>query len=194
MAYAVDWIGKVITIPTSDLVLVSGTRYQLPMSDFLGEIRRLEAAFDQGLWAPQILEHANPRLDFVGTNYVGFDEILNSYQIQFTGVATRIDLIGTNNDIVDVLIPTGIAVVPSNSAGLQKVQTGGGLSPTQDQRIKDVWDIIRGKNVINRTTGRLEVYDEFGVLLYTAPLYEDAAGTTPVGPDSERADRRDRLA
>lgn len=138
MAYAVDWIGKVITIPTSDLDFVSGTRYELQMSDFLGEIRRLEAAFNEGLWAPQILEHANPRLDFVGTNYVGFDEVINGYQIQVSGVATRVDLIGSNNNIVDVLIPTGVSVVPSNSAGLQKVSTGGGLDPTEKVQIREL--------------------------------------------------------
>ena len=124
MAYSVDWVGKVISIPTADLDLVSGTRYSLQMSDFLGEIRRLEAAFDEGLWAPQILDHANPRLNFAGINFAGFDELINGYQVQVTGVATRVDLIGSNTNFVDRLIPTGVSVVPSNSAGYILVETG----------------------------------------------------------------------
>lgn len=118
MAYSVNWLTKVITIPTSDLVLISGTRYRLSMEAFLIEIRRLESAFNEGLWAPQILEHTNSKPDFAGANYVAFDEVINGYTLQITGVAKRVDVTDTNNNIVDVLIVTGVSVVPSNSAGL----------------------------------------------------------------------------
>lgn len=128
MAYTVDWIGKVISIPTSDLTLVSGTHYQLQMSAFLVEIRRLESAFNEGLWADQILDHTNPKLDFAGIDFAGFDEVINGYTIQVTGAATRVDLLGSNNNIIDVLIATGVSVVPSNSAGLQIVATGSGVT------------------------------------------------------------------
>ena len=138
MSYSVDWVAKVITIPTSDLILISGTRYQLQMLDFLIEIRRLEAEFDEGLWAPQILNHTDDRPDFAGVNYAGFDEMINGYTIQITGAATRVDLTGTNNNLIDVLIPTGVSVVPNNSAGLVAVQTGTGLSAEQDQRLIDI--------------------------------------------------------
>lgn len=138
MAYSVDWTTKVITVPTSDLTLVSGTHYQLQMSAFLGEIRRLEAGFTDGLWAPQILDHTNPKLDFAGTDYAGFDEVFNGYTLQFTGVATRVDLIGSNNNIIDVLIPTGVSIVSGNSQGLQLVSTGSGLSAEQDTKLSNV--------------------------------------------------------
>lgn len=138
MAYSVDWVAKVITIPTSDLTLISGTRYSLDMQDFLIEIRRLESAFDEGLWAPQIVDHTDSKPDFAGVDYAGFDEVINGYTIQVSGVATRVDLLGSNNNIVDALIPTGVAIVPSNSAGLQRVQTGSGLSGEQDQRLIDI--------------------------------------------------------
>ena len=125
MAYIVNWITKVVSVPTDDLTLISGTRYSLDMSDFLAEIRRLEWEFSGGLWASTILDHTNTRFDFAGVNYAPFDDLLNDYTVEFTGIATRVDLLGSNNDIIDVLIPTGISVVPSNSAGLQIVQTGG---------------------------------------------------------------------
>lgn len=138
MAYSVDWINKLVTVPTSDLTLVSGTHYKLLMSNFLVEIRRLEAAFDGGLWAPQILEHTNPKLDFAGASYAGFDEIINGYTLVFTGVATRVDLIGSNTNIIDVLVVNGVSVVPNNSSGLQIVAVGSGV--TAD----DKTDIING--------------------------------------------------
>lgn len=118
MAYTVDWISKVVTIPTSDLILVSGTRYQLNMWDFLLEIRRLESAFDGGLWAESIVDHGNTRVDFAGVDYAPFDEIINGYLITFTGAALRVDLVGSNNNLVDVFYAPGVSVVPSNSAGL----------------------------------------------------------------------------
>lgn len=73
------------------------------------------------------------------------------------------------------------------------VVTGSALTTLQDTRLKDAWDILRGKNVVNRSTGMLEVYDAAGVLLYVAPIFEDAAGLTPVGAASTKIDRRDRL-
>lgn len=118
MSYSVDWINRVVTIPTADLTLVSGTRYSLPMGDFLAEIRRLEWEPTEGLWAPAIVDHSNTRFDFAGANYAGFDEIINGYTIQFTGAAERVDLLDSNNNFIDALIPTGVSVVPSNSAGL----------------------------------------------------------------------------
>lgn len=135
MSYSVDWIAKVITIPTSDLTLVSGTRYQLPMSLFLIEIRRLESEFAEGLWAPQILDHDNPKLDFAGANYAGFDKVINGYTLQVTGLALRVDLVGSNNNIIDVLIATGVSIVPSNSAGLQLVSVGSGLSTEEHDKL-----------------------------------------------------------
>lgn len=142
MAYTVDWISKVISVPTADLTLVTGTRYSLTMSDFLAEIRRLEWEFAEGLWALPILDHTNTKVDFAGVDYAPFDDLLNGYTVQFTGVVTRVDLLGSNNNIVDVLVVTGVSVVPSNSAGLQIVNTGGGVgTPAEVQAA--VWSALQ---------------------------------------------------
>lgn len=128
MAYVANWVTKVISIPTSDLTLVSGTRYSLDMAECLTEVRRLEWLFDEGLWAPAILEHSNTRFDFAGANYAPFDEFINGYTVQITGIATRVDILGSNNNLADVLISTGITVVTFNSAGLQIVEAGSGVT------------------------------------------------------------------
>lgn len=156
MAYSVNWITKVITIPTSDLTLVSGTRYSLDMADFLAEVRRLEWEFSEGLWAAPIVDHTNTRYDFAGINYAPFDDLLNDYTVQFTGVATRVDLLGSNNDLIDVLIPTGVSVVPSNSAGLQIVQTGSGVTQQdKDDITAGVWDELLSGHETSGTFGYL---------------------------------------
>lgn len=117
MAYTVNWVTKVITIPASDLVLVSGARYRLEAVSFTQEIRRLEWQFSDGLWASQILERDSTRFDFAGVDYAPFEKVINGYTIEFVGGMTRVDLIGSNTNIADVLIANGVTVVPSNSAG-----------------------------------------------------------------------------
>ena len=119
MAYSVNWITKVITIPTADLVLVVGNEYNLPMQEFLDEIRRLEWDPSDGLWAPAILEHTNSKPNFAGASYAGFDSIINGYTITISGTATRVNITGSNNNLIDVLNVTGVSLVPTNSAGLQ---------------------------------------------------------------------------
>lgn len=141
MAYTMDWVAKEIQIPTTDLVLVGGTEYNLPMQDFLDEIRRLEWDFADGLWAPAILDHTNSKPNFAGANYAGFDDIINEYHIHITGAATRVNLLGSNNNLVDVLIVTGVSIVPSNSAGLQLVNTGGGVG-TPAEVASAVWNAL----------------------------------------------------
>jgi len=144
VAYSVNWITKVITVPTSDLTLVSGTHYSLDMADCLAEVRRLEWEFTEGLWAPAILDHSNTRFNFAGANYAPFDGFINGYTLQITGAATRVDLLGANTDLVDILIPTGVSVVPSNSAGLQVVATGSGVTEQDKLDIADrTWEALQ---------------------------------------------------
>ena len=141
MSYTVDWIAKVITIPVGDLTLVSGTHYRLNMYDFLTECRRLEAEFTEGLWAPQIVAHENTKFGFAGADYAPFDDIINGYTVEFGAGPTRVDLVGSNNNLVDILIPTGVAVVPSNSAGLQLVSIGSGLSTEEHDQLMSMPDV-----------------------------------------------------
>ncbi len=147
MSYTVNWLTKVITIPVGDLTLVSGTRYSLDMSDFMIECRRLESSFTDGLWASQILLHDNTKVDFAGADYAPFDDIINGYEVQFGAGPTRVDLLGSNNNLVDVLIPTGVAVVPSNSAGLQRVtiSSGSGLSTVEHDALIEVLKLTGNK-------------------------------------------------
>ena len=100
---------------------------------------------------------------------------------------------GLNDQVIKATGAAGdITVLESPVDGITVV-TGSALTTPQADQLKQAWQILRGKNVINRLTSELEVYDEFGALLYTAPIWEDAAGTIPVTGTSEKIDRRDRL-
>lgn len=121
MSYSIDWITKIVVIPASDMVLVSANYYSLDLSLFHKEIRRLE--WTEGLWAIQVLEHTNSKPSFAGASYAAFDEIINGYTVQFEAGIERVDLVGSNNNIIDVLIYSGAGVVPTNSAGLQDLST-----------------------------------------------------------------------
>lgn len=167
MAYSVNWVTRVISIPHTDLTLVSGTRYSLSMDTFRVEIRRLESAFNEGLWAPQILDHTNPKIDFAGSDYAGFDELINGYSVTFTGSVERVDLLGSNNNLIDVLNATGVSVVPSNSAGLQRITSGSGLSTAQDQRLTDVHKAHFNRRRWDKVGHQVILYDDDGV----TPIY-----------------------
>lgn len=144
MAYSVNWITRVVSIPASDLTLISGTRYKMDMFTFLIEMRRLESSFTEGLWAAQTVEHTNPKLNFAGADYAGFDEIINNYTLTFTGVVTRVDLVGSNNNVFDVFNANGVSVAANNSAGLQKVSSSSGLLPGD---VEDITDSVLGSPI-----------------------------------------------
>lgn len=161
MAYLVDWISKVITVPVADLTLVSGTRYQLNLEHFLNEIRRLEWEFSEGLWAQYILEHSDTRFDFAGANYAAFDEVVNGYTVTIgAGAVTRVDLIGSNNNIADVINNTNIILVSANSAGLTNIS-----------EIRST--AFNGKVVMNSDTGFDSIVYPTGTLKRPAKFLDD---------------------
>lgn len=113
-----------------------------------------------GLWAEQILEHVNPQIDFAGADYFGFDKIVNGYQVQFNAPATRVDLVGSNNNIADVLISNGITVVPSNSAGGQRIlDSNANLPPEQEALIQEVHEAHYNRRKHDAVNDTLTIYD-----------------------------------
>ncbi len=192
MAISVNWITGEISIPQADLTPLGGSLYQLDMDVFRLALKDLEYS-EEGMPWPRTHDH-NTEVTFSGVTYGRSVIILAPYFVTFEDLSYRVNLVGGNTNLTDRLTLNNVQVIPSNSAGLQTITTGSGLNATQDARLKDAWDILRGRNVINRSTGQLEIYDENNVLLYTAPIYEDSGGGTPVGPASQKIDRRDRMS
>ena len=210
MAYSVNWTTGEISIPVSDLTLISGTEYRLPMSDFLTGIRNVEWGFNEGLSYDQILEHTDPKT-LSGVNYAAFDVINSPYTITLDPSATKVTLEGSNNNLIDVLNINGVSVISSNSAGLVVTAGGGSLTAA------DVWNyaleniagtntiggflkdkiltqdkLLKNKTETNPVTGVMTVYDDDNTtVLFTANIWENIAGTTPYAGNA--VNRRDRL-
>ena len=138
MAYSVDWISKVFTIPQGDLTFLSGNNYSLSLVDVHNELRRLEWSFTDGLWAPRIANFYET-VTLSGIPKSPSVEITNGYTFNFTGSNYNVILSDYDNNLVDVYIPSnGISILGNNSVGRQTVTTGSGLSIEQDQKLTDI--------------------------------------------------------
>lgn len=136
MAYTVDWVTKVITIPVSDLTLISGSNYSLDMSDVHVEVRRLESAFDEGLWAPETITFY-PTVILSGIAKPPTVEFINGYTIAMGGSNYNCFLTGYDTNFLDVLVPgNGISVLANNSIG--KIETGtSGLTAAESAQLSN---------------------------------------------------------
>jgi hypothetical protein len=76
-------------------------------------------------------------------------EILNPYSNEFEDGQYTIVLKESNNNIFDVengfLVQNQVQVIPTNSAGLQVVSIGSGLSPAEQQQLQDIFDTVDTK-------------------------------------------------
>ena len=90
--------------------------------------------------------------------------------------------------------PAGDAISDFPSVGVVIVEnTVSNLIDQVTTNVNTIENIVRGKVITNPVTGLMEVYDENDVLLFTAPIFEDAAGTIPYSGSSLKIERRDRL-
>jgi len=136
MAYTYDYATLTITIPQSDLTLVTGTLYELNTNVF-----RLAVADEQdserGMPYPDAIRH-NTEVTVAGTTYARFIEIINGWSITFENGTYSVRLVGSNNNLFDVengiLNQNSVQVIPGNAAGL--IVSGGGGSLTA-QQIRD---------------------------------------------------------
>ena len=108
------------------------------MSDFHKEIRRLEWAYDEGMWADQILDHTNSKV--VGGNTLPpVDEVINDYKILLDPTATRVIAEGSNNNLLDVQIANGV------SLGVTAFGVGGSaLTDEQANNLLIIKSILEG--------------------------------------------------
>lgn len=117
MAYTVNWVTKVITIPLSDITLVSGVNYTLTTDDAHKELRRLEWEFGDGLWAINIIDWTDTQL-LSGIFYSPIIKIINGYTWFIDASNINVSLLGSNSNMLDTFIPgNGVSVVANNSAG-----------------------------------------------------------------------------
>jgi hypothetical protein len=135
MSYSVNWTTKVVTIPLADLTFVSGSNYTLDASDVWIELRRLEAAPGDGLWADQIAEFINTQV-LSGLSYSAILKMINGYTWDTDTTNKTISLLGINSNLLDVFIPgNGISVLANNSGG--KITVAGGVTQQDKDDIEN---------------------------------------------------------
>ena len=141
MAMTIDWPNKTISVPQGDLTLISGTLYEMDTEDyFRTELMKL-ADDEQGMAWPVPYQH-NTEVTVAGVTYARVIEIINGYKVQFTPDSQwTVRLSGSNNNVFDVqngvLVQNQVQVIPTNSAGLQTVTSGSGVTQQDKDDIEN---------------------------------------------------------
>lgn len=132
---SVDHASFVISIPKADTIFVETnalTGYEVRSYDEYALMRELASYLDSeaGATLPVAFSH-NTSVTISGVVYARALLILAPYTVVFEAGNYQVKLVGgTNNNLLDVLNPNNVSVIPANSAGLQTVNTAGGGGAT----------------------------------------------------------------
>jgi len=121
MSVSVDWGTKVISIPQSYLTPKGGSVYEMDVDTFRLDLKSLETS-EEGMIFPDTHKH-NTEVVLGGITYARFIEIINGYTVTFEDGQYIVNLVGANNNILDVANLNQVSIRPSNSAGLITVAT-----------------------------------------------------------------------
>jgi hypothetical protein len=148
MAMTVDYLTKIISVPKTDLQLISGTLYELDTNQFKKDLAALQDD-EAGMPFPDMFQH-NTEVTVAGTTFARTIEIINGYSIEFEDGQYSVRLAGSNNNIFDVasgiLVQNQVQIIATNSAGL----VVSGTAPSQ-QQIRDAMelDTTSGKDSVD---------------------------------------------
>lgn len=133
MAISINHATLVISIPKSDTTLVSTnptTGYEVRSYDEYSLMRELSNYMDSdgGVSLPFPYTHATA-VTISGVVYARSLTFNLPYTITFENGSYQVKLVGgMNNNMLDVLNPNSVSVIPANSAGLQRVTSGSGVT------------------------------------------------------------------
>ena len=127
------WNAKIVFVPKNILTEIGTNLYELDISNFKKQIRVSEAS-DVGVSHPKIIEHKTTTL-LSGVEYARTVEIVNGYTVTFENGVYAVNLVGANTNIQDVLNINSVSIRGNNSAGLQIIQGGSGLSTEEHNEL-----------------------------------------------------------
>jgi hypothetical protein len=194
MTISINYLTKVIGVPQADLSALGGGLYELNANDFRNTLKNLEDSED-GIAFAQTLRHAT-EATLSGVTYARQLEIINGYTIDFqnTGVPYIVKVTGANHNLGDVTnFDGGMSMIIGNSAGLQAVNTGGTVAPSQ-QQIRDAMALATAETP---AAGSIDdkivaVKNKTDQLTFTVPGEVDSNITsvneTPVGGTGQPGD------
>jgi len=147
VSLSVNPLTSVISIPKADTTFVeinAETGYEVREFDEYAFMRELGAFLDgpQGIVLPRTHKH-DTETDLAGITYARKFTVLSPYTITFENDTYQVRLVGgTNNNLVDVLNPNSVSLIPANSAGKQTVSSGSGLDAGQDTKLTRVHSLL----------------------------------------------------
>ena len=122
-----DYFSSVITVERASLPLVSSDPYEVREFDVeeMHSILRAAEASETGIVYKDT--HNWSAAKFIGgVDLAPVHEMINGYSVTFEPGIYAVKLKGANNNVVDVMNINTVSTQTSNSAGLIKVNTGGG--------------------------------------------------------------------
>jgi hypothetical protein len=140
VALSIDWLTKVITVPKADTTLIQSNPIEireLNLDTFRLNLKAIEDS-EEGMPFLDTHQH-NTTVTVGGVTLARVVEIINGYTVTFEDGAYRVNLVGANSNVADVLNLNTVQVAANNSAGL--IQTIGATSaPTVGQIATELLD------------------------------------------------------
>ncbi len=130
MAYQVDWEAGVITIPKTDLTLLSGTTYELDLRNFKLECWRL--TWEEGLSYPEMLTYypAIPSINQSESILINYDY----YSVKFEAGEYLVRLFGAASDVDLYVIMNGVST--RMAGGVAVTVNSGGSALTSEEHVR----------------------------------------------------------
>lgn len=119
----VDWPTKIIFVPRLFMTETATNVFELNLDVFRLKLRELEAT-EVGMPYIKTHEH-NTEVTLSGVPYARIVEIINGYTVTFEDLPYRVNGIGANSNVADVVNLNQVQYSPNNSAGLITVETAG---------------------------------------------------------------------
>ncbi|NIT61118.1 MAG: hypothetical protein GWN00_34420 [Aliifodinibius sp.] len=138
MAISVNPMTYVVTIPQTDLTLVEGTLYELDVNDLRSWCHDWMDDQNGGITHPKMFTHYS-EYTVAGVTYARAIIFLAPYSFTFEDGQYSVRLTGANTNLFDVendiLNQNQVQVISANSAGLQTVASGSGLSQEEHDKL-----------------------------------------------------------
>lgn len=139
MAITINWATKVITVPKNFMTTIQTDPFEvrgLDLNDFRLALKDLEDN-DDGMTFPDTHRH-NTQVTLAGITFAHTLEIINGYTVTFEDGQYAVNATGANSNIADVMNLNQVSLRTANSAGLQVVSVGSGLSTDEHDELMSI--------------------------------------------------------
>jgi len=185
VSLAINWATKVISVPQLYLAPKGGSVYELDVDVFRKDLKSIEDS-EVGMIFPDTHRH-NAEVAIGGVTYARTVEMINEYTITFEDGQYIINLVGANNNLLDVANLNQVSIRPSNAAGL--IVSGSGVTQqdkediavevwthTDGLKLSDLHDLELGRWKVDKTTKQMTLYKADGQTPLITFDLKDAAG------------------